>query len=272
MPVVVHAVDSPLWSLALGGLPIDAGFLAAAIENEVSQPRDNLDFRTRLLIRDSLAALEIHWGRNEASLWLNGSPNSAMLREIRDADLGETGFPSLTRRIMDATKSETVLQFLRELALHCPQPARLEIGGAIAGILAGILSRHTEDIVIIDEMPIVPLSQHEMLRQLADRFGLRLTHFQSHYLPTGWQDRLRGFDRFGNLEVVLLDPADLFIGKLFSQRIKDRDDLRAMSSQLDKSSLESRFRESTAALSSDSRLVKFAAENWYILYGQSLPA
>jgi hypothetical protein len=258
--------------MALGGLPIDADSLARAIQREVSESAGEFDFRTRLLIRDSIDALNVHWGNEKTAAWLARSSHNAILRSIHNSDLGEAGFPSLIHRIMDTTKPETVLQFLRELALHCPQPARLEIGGAIAGILAGMLSRHTEDIDIIDEVPVILRSQHEMLNELANRFGLRLTHFQSHYLPTGWQNRLRRFDRFGNLEVMLLDPHDLFIGKLFSQRIKDRDDLRAMSSQLDKSSLESRFRESTAVLFGDSRLAKFAAENWYILYGQSLPA
>ncbi len=271
MPGEMETLDSPLWSMALGGLPIDAVSLAGAIENEVFQSADELDFRTRLLIRDSLSALDVHWGKEKTSAWLARSTQGAILQTIREAELGEAGFPSLTHRIMDTTKPETVLQFLRELALHCPQPARLEIGGAIAGILAGMLSRHTEDIDIVDEVPVSLRSQHEMLGQLADRFGLRLTHFQSHYLPTGWQNRLRRFDCFGNLEVWILNPEDLFVGKLFSQRIKDRDDLRAMARQLDKSALENRLRESGAALRSDFRLEKFAAENWYIVYGQPLP-
>jgi Nucleotidyltransferase of unknown function (DUF6036) len=270
VPALTHTVNSPLWSMALGGLPIDAGSLASAIENEISQPIDHLDFRTRLLIRDSLEAMEIHWGRDKVNAWLTQSPHRAKLDAICNPDLGEAGFPSFAHRIMDTVKPRTVLQFLRELGIHCPQPARLEIGGAIAGILAGMLSPHTEDIDVVDEVPIVLRSQHEMLDELANRFGLRLTHFRSHY-PTGWQDRLRLLDHFGNLEVLMLDPHDLFIGKLFSQRIKDRDDLGAMPSQLDKAALENRFRESTSALRNDSRLAKFAAENWYILYGQSLP-
>lgn len=267
-----ETIESPLWSMALSGLPVDAGSLAAAIEREVSQSADDLDFRTRLLIHDSLNALAIQWGKETMAAWIAQSAGKDALLAIRNADLGEVGFPSLVHRIMDTTKPETVLQFLRELSTHCSQPARLEIGGAVAGILAGMLSRHTEDIDVVDEVPIVLRSQHEMLEELANRFGMRLTHFQSHYLPTGWRSRLRRLDRFENLEVFILDPMDLFIGKLFSQRIKDRDDLRAMSRRLDKSVLENRFRESTAELRGDSGLVKFATENWFILYGQPLPA
>jgi hypothetical protein len=256
--------------LALSGQPIDADSLASAIEYEILHAGQGLDFRTRLLIRDSLNALNAHWGSTEINNRL--SRCGQQLNAIRDEDLGEPGFPSLAHRIMESTKSETVLQFLRELGTNCPQPTRLEIGGAIAGILTGMLSRHTEDIDIVDEIPVIIRSQHDKLHELADRYGLSLTHFQSHFLPTGWQNRLRPFDRYGNIEVFLVDPADLFIGKLFSPRAKDRDDLRAMALQLDKTSLENRLRESAAALRAEPRLAQFAADNWYIVYGQPLPA
>jgi hypothetical protein len=148
---------------------------------------------------------------------------------------------------------------------------RIEVGGAIAAILAGVLSRHTADVDVVDEIPVTLRSQHEMLGDLAQRHGLGLTHFQSHYLPTGWQSRLRPFERFGNLEVVLVDPVDLFVGKLFSGRTKDRDDLRAMSRHLEKTAIEVRLRNSASALMAEARLAQFAADNWYIVYGEPLP-
>jgi hypothetical protein len=271
LPTPIQAVDSPLWTLALSGQPVDANAVAAAIEQEISQPEEELDFRTRLLVRDSLTALGHHWGREKADRWRGAVRNREVLARIVAADLGEPGFPSLVNRIMDTTKPETVVQFLRELATTCPQPTRLEIGGAIAAILAGILSRHTEDIDIVDEIPVVLRSQHEKLRELADRFGIRLTHFQSHFLPSGWNDRLRTFDRFGNMEILLVDPADLFVGKLFSARAKDRDDLRAMARQLDKAEIETRLRESASSMLAEPRLKQFAADNWFIVYGQPLP-
>jgi hypothetical protein len=251
-------------------LPIAAA-LAAAIESEIAQSSGKLDFRTRLLIRDGLDALQTFWGTEKMGDWLDHAHSSDDLRGIREAALGEAGFPSLVHRIMNTTQPQTVLQFLRELATHCPRPTRLEIGGAIAGILAGVLSRHTKDIDIVDDVPVVLRSQHELLDDLANRFGLRLTHFQSRYLPTGWQTWLRQFDRFGNLQMMLLHSFDLFIGKLFSQRAKDRDDLRDMARQLDKAAMETRLRETTAGLSADARLAKFAADNWFILYGESIP-
>jgi hypothetical protein len=272
LPSSTQAIESPLWSLALSGQPIDAASLAAAIAREASQPPEDLDFRTRLLIRDGLNALEAHWGKDKTNDWLVHSASSALLNLILHEDLGEPGFPSLTHRIMETTKPETVLQFLRELGANCPQPTRLEIGGAIAAILAGLLSRHTEDIDIVDEIPVALRSQHEMLQELTNRYGIRLTHFQSHFLPAGWNNRLRPLDRFGNMEAFLVDPVDLFVGKLFSPRTKDRDDLRAMARQLDKTNIENRLRDSAAALLSEPRLKQFAADNWYIVYGQQLPA
>jgi Nucleotidyltransferase of unknown function (DUF6036) len=272
LPPITQTIDSPLWALALGGQPIDATSLANAVESELAHPEENLDFRTRLLIRDSLTALAHHWGEEKLNRWRNRLSHADILNRVLSADLGEAGFPSLTRRIMDTTKPETVLQFLRELGMSCPQPTRLEIGGAIAAILAGILSRHTEDIDVVDEIPVVIRSQHDKLHELADRFGVRLTHFQSHFLPSGWRNRLQHFDQFGDLEILLVDAIDLFVGKLFSARTKDRDDLRAMARHLDKTAIENRLRDSAGSLIAEPRLKQFATDNWFIIYGQPLPA
>jgi hypothetical protein len=257
--------------LALSALPIDASAFAAAIELEASQPIESLDFRTRLLIRDGVAALRSYWGSPKMDQWLSHLACQESLRTICDQDLGKPGFTKLVHRIMEATRRESVVQFLRDLGAHCPQPSRIEVGGAIAAILAGVLSRHTEDIDVVDEIPVILRSQHQMLDDLAKRYGLGLTHFQSHFLPTGWQTRLHHFDHFGNLEVLIVDPVDLFVGKLFSARIKDRDDLRAMARHLDRGQIEARFRDCAAALIAEPRLASFASQNWYIVYGDALP-
>ena len=182
MPVLVEN----LWSLARRGQRIDAARLAGAMEREAAE--HDLDFRTRLLIRDGLDALEGHWGQERFVAWLAVSPAREAMERIRGSDLGEVGFPSLRRRIMDATDPETVLLFLRELGLHLSTPTRLEIGGAIALILTNTLSRNTDDIDVVDEVPADLRAQHELLHELADRYGLHLTHFQSHYLPSSHPD------------------------------------------------------------------------------------
>ncbi len=63
---------------------------------------------------------------------------------------------------------------------------------------------------------------------LVERYGLRLAHFQSHYLPDGWQRRVESFGVFGELAVFLVDPVDIAVGKLFSRRDKDLDDVRML--------------------------------------------
>ena len=265
MPVI----QENLWSLATAGQPIDASALAAALENEAGEPE--LDFRTRLLIRDSLNALAGHWGDERLEKWLRACQAGDLLRRVWRADLGPAGFPSLTHRIMDAIQPDVVVRFLRHLGSRLATPAKIEIGGAISLILAGLLSRYTEDIDVADELPLDVRSQHDLLEDLAKQYGLHLAHFQSHYLATGWRDRLRSFGRFDQLDVLLVDPIDVFVGKLFSARAKDQDDLRALSYRLDKSQIESRLRTTAGALLADEQLAKQAAQNWYILHGEPLP-
>jgi hypothetical protein len=265
----MHLVKDRLWPLALSGQPIDAGELASALDEQSGEVHH--DFRTELLIRDSLDALASHWGHDRVAAWIAASPSRSLLRDIWKSDLGPAGFPSLSRRIMDATKPEVVFKFLRELGNRVTQPTRLEVGGSIALILSGNLSRHTEDIDVVDELPPAVRSQHDLLNELAATYGLRLTHFQSHYLPSGWRDRLHSLGRFGRLDVHLVDVYDVFVGKLFSARRKDRDDLRALSAKLDKRAAEARFRHAAGPLLAEPKLAAEATENWYILYGEALP-
>jgi hypothetical protein len=63
----------------------------------------------------------------------------------------------------------------------------------------------------------------------------------------------------------------MIVGKLFSARTKDRDDLRMLTRQLDKSRIEQRLRDSGSALVSEAGLKSNASKNWYVLYGEPLP-
>jgi hypothetical protein len=258
-----------LWTLVLDGAQIDAMQLARAIEHEVD--RRQLDFRTRLLIRDGLDALRRHWGERRLNSWLATRTSGAIEESVRGIASENIGFPSLSRRIVDAVKPQNIFQFMRELSLHVDHPTRLILGGAVALILSGNLSRHTEDMDAVDEVPAEIRNQHELLDQLAGRYGLHLTHFQSHYLPAGWESRTRHLETFGHLEVRLVDVFDIFVGKLFSRRPKDRDDLRALAGQLDQMTLTERLRTSTAAFRKDPHLLHAARDNWYILFGKELP-
>lgn len=143
--------EDKLWALARSGQPIDARELAMALEAQA--PDVSPDFRTQLLIRDSLDALETYWGHDRLEQWLSHSPRQDELRRLRHSDLGAAGFPTLARRLMDATRPETILQFFRDLGTSVDRPARLNVGGSTSLILAELLSRHTDDIDVVDEVP-----------------------------------------------------------------------------------------------------------------------
>lgn len=258
-----------LWSLTFGQPQIDPDDLARAIEAEAG--RETLDFRTRLLIRDSLDALDRLWGGERIREWLSQSPRRSRLQAIWQEDLGPARFPTLGKRLMEKTKPEAIRQLLRELGTLVSRPTRIDIGGSGALILLGNLSRSTDDVDVVDEVPPELRAQHDAMEQLAARYGLRLAHFQSHYLPTGWNVRVKSLGRFGNLDVFLVDPLDIFVGKLFSAREKDLDDLRLLAPQLGKAEITDRLGKAGQSLMSDEKLASHARKNWYILFGEALP-
>ncbi len=100
----------------------------------------------------------------------------------------------------------------------------------------------------------------------------RLAHFQSHYLPADWQKRVRSLGRLRELEVFLVDPYDIFVGKLFGVRLKDRADLNVLMSTLDRAKIRRRLVESSSGLRSDADLLEAARQNWFIFFGEELPA
>jgi hypothetical protein len=273
---MTRAVDE-LWTVAREKPQVDANALAAAIETAAAEPDDALDYRTRLLIRDGLRALESHWGKNRFARWLTAS--SARENIVRacdptylDGNPNEIGFPSLARRVVDAIQPEDVERFLRDLSRRVSHPTRLIIGGSIPLILGGQITRTTEDVDAVNEIPAELRDQHEFLDELREVHGLRLAHFQSHYLPSGWERRVHSLGNFGQLQVFLVDGCDIFVGKLFSLRKKDRADLVALASQLSRETIVHRVREETAGFRSDPRLLDAAKQNWYVLFGEELPS
>jgi len=183
----------------------------------------------------------------------------------------EEGFPYLRYGVVVSTKPETVRQFLAEVDALLLDPLRIVIGGAISMILAGYLARQTHDIDVVNEVPVEIRKHHAKLHEIAKRYRLELGHFQSHYLPSGWENRIHWWSDFRHLRVYLIDPYDFFVAKLVSVRDKDRDDLRAMVSRLDKSKIVERLSWAAGHLSAQ-RLRDMAEKNWYILFGEALPA
>lgn len=260
---------SDLWGLVWGRPEVDPSDLAGALEAE--SVRSGQDFRTRLLIRDSAEVLKRYWGDHDWATWLSRSPARDRIEAIRSEDLGPPGFHLEPEQLVPATDPETVREYFQELGTQLPRPVRLSILGAIPLILAGHLRRATSDIDIVDELPEEIRAQRPLLNQLKVRYRLALTHFASHYLPTGWESRLRSVGTFGNLQVDAVDPIDIFLGKLFSNRTKDLDDLRVLKSPIDRPTLTERLLATTQNFLRDSTLRPSAVRNWYILYGEPLP-
>lgn len=262
-------VRDDLWSLVKGKPQIDPQDLADAVEAQAAEA--DTDFRTRLLIRDSLAALQKYWGESRWKEWLGRSGIGERLEEILRDDLGETRF-TIRERLMTKTDPDDLRQFLRELGGGLHRRLQLYIGGSACLLLPGHLSRATDDIDVVDEVPSELRTQYKLLEELKSRYGLRIAHFQSHFLPDGWKNRVHSQGLFGNLEVYLVDVYDVFVSKLFSKRTKDLDDLRALAPQLDKADIVNRLRVHGGRLRADASLCPHAEKNWYVLFGEPLPS
>jgi hypothetical protein len=261
--------EPDLWSLVLDHQYIDADALAEAVQAQAA--RAPLDFRTRLLIRDSVEALSSHWGPERFRRWLNRCPDRDRIEAIRAEDLGRPGFPFLPRQIMEPTRPEAIRQMFRELGGRLHQTVRMSVGGSGALILKGYLSRRTQDVDVVDEVPKDIRALGRFLEGVEQKYRLKLAHFQSHYLPSGWERRTHSLEPFGLLQVSVVDVYDVFLSKLFSIREKDKDDLRELLPQLDKETLARKLRDTTGPMLALEEMRKRAEQNWYILYGEALP-
>ena len=234
---------SRLWDFVQGHQQLDPVELQAALDEEMLQ-KDH-DWRTRRLIKECRAALA-----------------KKLVREPK--------FPSLPLRIGVWTKVENIHKYLRELDHGLTSPCRMMVGGASALILHGLLQRGTEDIDLVDEIPEPLRRLRKLIDDLKSEYGLLLAHFQSHYLPDNWRSRLSSYGSFRRLEVWLVDPLDIFVCKVFSKRLKDRSDLRALQPHFSMDSVRQRFLASEK-LRSDPQLLEAAEKNWYIVFGEDLP-
>ena len=97
----MHAQLPDLWSLVLDRQYVDPEALAVALEEQAVQ--SPLDFRTRLLIRDSANALQRYWGQERFSVWMNGSSACQAIEAICREDLGKPGFPFLGKQLKELT-------------------------------------------------------------------------------------------------------------------------------------------------------------------------
>ena len=267
MSSVLATRRADLWPLVLDSTTVDPDDLLRAVDAECRKPA--LDFRTRLLIRDSLLALTSRADNPIARLTPAGR---ARAERVMAEDLGEVRFPSLARRLMTHTQPDKILAFLRDVSAACRSPCRVDVGGSSALILRDLLARYTEDVDAVDEVPAAIRTAYDLTDRLLARYGLRLAHFQSHYLPDGWARRVESFGVFGQLTVFLVDPVDIAVGKLFSRREKDLDDVRVLRPLLDWPTVVTRLKSSAGSLRADARSLEAAEHNWYVLTGEELPA
>lgn len=258
-----------LWSLVRNRPQIDPNDLAEAVVNQAAEAP--LDYRTRLLIRDSVDALKGYWGEQRVENWLVDCPTKGKIVGICMEEYDEVGFPSISRRLMEKTDPKTIEQYFRELSRKVRKSLNLQIGGSIALIATGLLTRHTEDIDVVDEVPKELREQNEFIRDLQQRYGLLLAHFQQHYLPSGWSNRLLYHESYDDLHVYFVDPIDIFLGKLSSIRTKDLDDLRVLANQLEKATIVQRLKDTMQSALASETLKERAKNNWYILFGEELP-
>ncbi len=189
---------------------------------------------------------------------------------FRGESTANTGFPSLAQRLGSHMKKTTIEQYLRELGTQISEPIQLIIGGSSALILLELLGRATEDIDVVDEVPKSLRELHSWRSDAQRRYGLYLAHFQSHYLPQGWQARCRSLGSFGKLVVSTVNPVDIFVGKLFSKRSKDLDDLRALAPRLERAEIDQMILEARG-LRDDQERLDVAQRNYYIVFGEEFP-
>jgi uncharacterized nucleotidyltransferase DUF6036 len=258
-----------LWNLVRKRPQIDPRDLAEAICGEVRHM--TLDYRTRLLVRDSVEALRLHWGSERLADWLSDCPEREQIQTICRESFDKIGYPSLRNRLMEKTDPDKIREFFGYLGNKLTRDIRVEVAGSVALILPGYLSRHTEDIDVVGEVPSDIRENHRLVAALESTFGLKLSHVQSHYFPSGWRSRVHSFDVFDHLHVFLVDVYDVALSKCFSARLKDFQDLTVLKPQLDKDVLIDTLRSSAQDFLAEPRLKKLAQDNWKVLYGEPLP-
>jgi hypothetical protein len=259
-----------LWTLARLRPHVDPHDLTVAIERQIAAK--DLDYRSRLLIRDSVDALKDYWGPAKFAEWFDRSPMRSDIESICGEEFDKVGFPSLRKRVMDRTTPDQIRQYLEKLGQKLRKETVIEIAGSCALILIDLLDRGTEDIDIVDEVPKEIRDRPDITDDLQERFFLHLGHVQRHYFPAGWQDRTHYFDRYDRLTVRLVDKHDVFLSKLFSARAKDFNDLREIVGAMDKEKLVDLLKRCCGGFLIEGRLREIAVDNWKSLYKEDLPA
>ena len=227
------------------------------------------DYRTRMLVHDALDALAGRWGESEVRRRLGDDEVARRLLADWADEYDKEGFWSIKLRLMEPTEPQTIHEMLEELGRRLREPAVISVGGSASLLMRNLLQRQTDDIDIVDELPPPIRTNHELVDGLTRRYGLRLAHFQSHYLPSGWENRPTSLGRMGRLDVFLVDAIDVLAGKVFSRREKDLDDLRAVRPHIDFDTLRERVATCCEAFKQEARSREAGELNWGVLTGEN---
>lgn len=268
---MADTLSQPLdpWRLVWGQPYIDSNTLAAAIERELlRQPQP--DYRTRLLVRDAAQAIRSFWGATKFNHWLAASPAHDCIRDILAERFSERGFPHIRRRLVDSVDERQIKQIFTLLGQNIHQRLEVYVADSIPTMIAGLTARPTEDIDIVDEVPEAIRKQRSVLRKIQTEYGLNIGHVQSHYLPTGWEDRRRYLGDFGGLRVYLVDTYDIFVSKLSSKQKKHQDDLRVLAVKLEKGLTRERLLTHGRAFLDDSHQRPQIEKNWQFIFQEPL--
>ncbi len=250
----MNAAVDDLWNL-LYAPTIDPRELSRAISAAAELP--DLDFRTVQLLHEASQALGLQDSRVDLHAQKLG------------IEPAERKFPTLKDRIVPDLRPEQIRQYLRDLGSQISSTA-ITIRGSTAITLQGLPPRPTDDIDLVDEVPPQIRQQPALVSRLARSYGISPTHFQSHYLPHGWELRVRSLGSYGNLLVSVVDTYDILAGKVYSARSRDRDDLRRLAPYIDRARLLDRLQSSTEPLWREEQNRQRAVQNWYVVYGEDL--
>lgn len=266
---VMREVDA--WDLVQNRGWIPENALLPALRRTAELEPDP-DYRTRMLVHDALDALAGRWGEATVRERLGDDAPARRLAKYWADEYDKVGFWSIQGRLVQPTTPDIIFRLLRDLGGRLRRPTSISIGGSCSLLLSETLVRSTEDMDIVDELPEAIRTDHELVAELVTKYGLRLSHFASHYLPNNWQNRARSLGRVGNLDARIVDPIDVLTGKFFSKRVKDFKDIQACWPNIDLDVLRDRLQYNTESLGSDERLREVARHNWYVLTGEeSLP-
>jgi hypothetical protein len=257
-----------LWLITRGRPQVDPAELSSAIVEQIEA--NDLDYRSRLLIRDSLVALRDFWTPHRFSQWWDNCPVRAQIEEIAADSYDKVGFPSLRKRLRDKTPPRQVETLLRAIGACLREPCSFWVTGTAGLILHDRLQYGIDAITIVSELPEALARSRVPLEAFRAKYGLAVSSLPAHYLPPGWQERARPYAQYGKLRVWVTDPADAFVCKLFSNRIEDLCVLRIV--DVDYYVVRGRFMECCGSFLETPNLRETAERNWQILFGESLPS